>query len=814
MPFDPQSSRVASEKLRWRCPPEWTPYETTSEIQPIKGIVGQDDAVDALRFGLEIQAHGQNVFVRGLRGTGRLTLVRHVLAELRDDIKPPPDYAYVHNFTQTDRPRLLTFPPGKARAFKHRVEEFVRFLREDLGMALASPVMKQRLEALDTGFQGQVDVLREPFEAELQEQGLALTMMQVGQATQYVLLPIVEGEPVPFEQYAALAGEGKITAEEVASTKKKLDDYARRFGDLSEQMGKIKGRHEEAVRDLYEREMRALLVGVTRPIAVANPGVGVDEFMREVVDDVVEARIVRGEERPPAVLARLFAVNVVSCSERGDPAPVIVENMPTLTNLLGTIDKEFAGDGQFRSDHTMISAGALLRANGGYLILEARDLLTEPGAWKVLVRTLRSRELQVIPPEFVGPWGGVMLNPEPIPLRVKVVLLGSPGIFHALDAGDPDFPELFKVLADFDGSIPRDQQAVRFYGGVVARLSEEEKLLPFSAAAVRALAEHGARIAAEAGRLTTRFGRLVDVVREAEFYVRKDGRKLVGAEDVRDTIARARRRGDLPARRYRQRLVDGTIRIETSGKVVGQVNGLAVIHAGSLVYGFPSRITATIGPGTAGTINVEGEAQLSGSIHTKGFYILGGLLRHLLRTRHPLVFSASIAFEQSYGGIDGDSASGAEMVCLISALTGIPMRQDLAMTGAIDQKGHIQPIGAVTEKIEGFFDTCAAGGLTGTQGVIIPTSNAAELMLRSDIVEACEAGKFSVFAVERIEEALELFLDMPAGTPDENDRYEQGTVLALAQRRAYEYWQMVVSAKRAGVEGEQNDDAQDDASAE
>lgn len=812
MSSNPSSPSVPTDKLRWRCPPEWTPFETTAELEPIAGVVGQDDAVDALRFGLEFHAPGQNVYVRGLPGTGRLTLVRHLLEDIRKDVEPTPDHAYVHNFTQTDRPRLLTLPTGKARELKARMEELVRFLREDLDKALSSPVMKQRREALDARFQGQLDALRKPFEQELSDQGMALTMMQVGQATQYVLLPIVEGEAVPFEQYAELQASGQITEEDFEATRAKLDDYARRFGELSEQLGTIQGSHQEAVRGLFERELRGMLAGVTRAIADACPGEGVETFLREVIDDVVDARIVRGEELPPALMARRYSVNVVSCSKPGDPAPVIVENMPTLANLLGTIDKEFVGEGQFVSDHSMIHAGALLRANGGYLILEARDLLSEPGAWKVLVRTLRSRELQIIPPELTAMWGGVMVNPEPVPLHVKVVLLGEPGLFHALDAYDPDFPQLFKVLADFDSTIPRDSKAVRFYGGVVAHLSAEEGLAPFTGEAVGALAEHGARIAAQADRLTTRFGRLVDVARESDFHVKKDGRDLVTADDVRATVVRARRRGDLPARRYRERLVDGTIRVETSGRVVGQVNGLAVIQAGPLVYGFPSRITTTIGPGTAGTINIEREAQLSGSIHTKGFYILGGLLRHLLRTKHPLAFSASIAFEQSYGGIDGDSASGAEMVCLLSALTGVPMRQDLAMTGAIDQKGHIQPIGAVTEKIEGFFDTCSARELTGTQGVIIPVSNAAELMLRPDIVEACDAGRFAVHAVERIEEALELFLGMPAGTPDADGRYPDGTLLALAQKRAYEYWQMVVAAGRGQLadEPEASDEASDD----
>ena len=362
-------------------------------------------------------------------------------------------------------------------------------------------------------------------------------------------------------------------------------------------------------------------------------------------------------------------------------------------------------------------------------------------------------------------------------------------MYYALDAYDADFPQLFKVLADFDATIPRDKQGLQRYASVLARIVREEKLLAFDRTGVMALAEHGARIAARKGKLTARFGRLADIAREASFVARKANQPHVSCGDVREAIRRTKRRADLPARRFREFVADGTICIQTSGAVVGQVNGLAVLQAGPLMYGFPARITATIGPGTAGVINIEREAALSGAIHTKGFYILGGLLRWLLRTEHPLAFNASIAFEQSYGGIDGDSASGAEMCCLLSALTDMPLRQDLAMTGAIDQVGHILPIGGVNEKIEGFFDACRDIGLTGTQGVIIPRPNAGDLVLREDVVEACTAGHFGVYAIDTVHEALELFTGMPAGRRGDDGAYPDGTLLALAVRRAREYWE-------------------------
>jgi predicted ATP-dependent protease len=378
-----------------------------------------------------------------------------------------------------------------------------------------------------------------------------------------------------------------------------------------------------------------------------------------------------------------------------------------------------------------------------------------------------------------------------------------------LDALASDFRDHFKVLADFGSTIPRDEAGLKHYAGILARIAEEEKLLPFDRGAVAYLCEHGARIAASPDKLTGRFGRLADLAREADYLATHAGEPHVSVERVREAVRRTKRRADLPARNYREMIARQTIRVHTCGREVGQVNGLAVMHAGPLTYGFPSRITATIGPGSAGTINIEREADLSGSIHTKGFYILGGLLRYLLRTEHPLAFSASVAFEQSYGGIDGDSASGAEMCCLLSALTDVPIRQGLAMTGAIDQVGNILPIGAVNEKIEGFYDACVDVCLTGSQGVIIPQSNVGDLMLREDVVEACREGRFAVYPVDTIQQALALFSGLDAGVRDEDGVFPEESLLGLAVSQARAYWDKV-SAVGLVANAEDAEDAEEE----
>ncbi len=807
--------RVPKPELRWYCEDEHLEFETTADVDPIQGVIGQDDAVEALRFGLEIDAPGQNIFVRGLVGTGRLTLVSRLLEQIQPQCSPSPDLAYAHNFADPDRPRLIRLERGRGALFRRRIDELADYIRDKLAPALASDALREKQTALEEKVQADMEKIGKPFEEELRENGLTMITIQVEGVPRPAILPLIEGEAIQPDRLAQLQAEGKVSEEQAQELRDKVNEFVKRFQSLGEDLQKLRETHRDTVRGLYEKEVRALLQYTVRDIETLFPADEVGIFLGEVVEDVVGRRLA-GQESSPEV-DRLYRVNLIM-EHRGDaPCPIVVENTPTLHNLLGTIGSKILPQGMVHSDHTMISAGSLLRANGGYLVMEAREVLSEPGAWKVLMRTLRTGKLEIVPHDSA--YFGIVspLKPEPIEISVKVVLLGDPHMHHLLDAHDEDFVNLFKVLADFDSSIERDEHGLMFYAGVLARIVKEEGLLPFSRGGVAALAEHGTRIAARRDRLTTRFGRLVDVAREAVFLARKDEREIVERDDVLEAVRRSKRRADLPARHFRRMISEGTIRIQTTGEALGQVNGLAVTRSGALTYGFPARITATIGPGTAGTMNIEREAQLSGAIHTKGFYILGGLMRHLLRTDHPLAFSASVAFEQSYGGIDGDSASGAEICCLLSALTGIALRQDLAMTGAIDQHGHIQAIGAVSEKIEGFFDTCAAVGATGSQGVIIPRSNVRDLMLRHDVVEACERGEFHVYAVETIQEALEIFTGWPAGELDDQGEYPEGTVLHDAVEMAGRYWALISSRgglPEAGEVEEEEEEAEVDQAAE
>jgi ATP-dependent Lon protease len=545
---------------------------------------------------------------------------------------------------------------------------------------------------------------------------------------------------------------------------------------------------------LMEQLVRELSAEIVTPIRQQFPSTKVELFLDEVVDFAVS----HFTRRQPSTVEPNFSiscgVNIVLTHAHPTSRPVIEETTPSLLNLLGTVEPSFGPNNEALTDYRGIRAGALLNADQGYLILDVKDVLEEPGAWRALMRALRTEQLEIVPREISWLRQASVIFPEPIDIKVRVILIGDLGTYYTLDYNDSDFSELFKVLADFDDEIDRDSAGVKLYSQVLASLCRSESLPPFHRDAVAAITEHGARISSRNGKLTAKFGRIADIAGEAAFL--SDG-KLVNAQNVRSAIDRTKSRASLPSRKFWEMVQNRSIIIQTSGTVVGQINGLAVMRSGPLTYGFPARITATIGPGSAGIIDIEESARMSGAIHTKGFHILGGLMRQILPTRHPLAFSASLAFEQSYGGIDGDSASGAEVVCLLSALTKIPIRQSLAMTGAIDQLGHLQAIGGANEKIEGFFDACNHFGLTGDQGVVIPAANSHNLMLNQVVVDACAAGDFHVYAVENIFDAIELMTGIPAGRIDETGHYPEGTVLAMAHNRAEEYWRLSLASPPA-----------------
>ena len=778
---------LSPDLLRWHVEEDKLTFKSTAEVNPAKGIIGQPVAMEAMRFGVESDAPGQNIYVRGSSGTGRTSLVVALLAELKPQARRRLDRCYVHNFLQPDRPRLITLPAGQGPVLRRQVKDLAEFIENRLLETLDSEPTKSRRDAIGERTQEEIQGITTPLEEELKTNELALVRLHSGPVARTVIFPLIDGRPIPPEEIAKLLKAEKLTQADLDAFEEKIKQFAPRLQEVSHAANKALQQGMQNVRQFIEDETRSTLQEFTASLLAEMPQEEVAAFIAELIDDVIENRLdaEAAQSQPPPQI--LYGVNVI-CTRDGDSSPVVNEYTPTVMNLLGTVEPEFVGGGQMVTNYRGIRAGALVQADGGYLILNARDVLSEPGAWRMMMRTLRTGKLEIVPSEVGWLMPMQSLKPQAIDISVRIIMIGSSYLYYQLDQVDQDFVDLFKVLADFNSEIERSELGISQYAGVVARICKEEELAHFDASGVAALAEHGARIASRKGKITARFGRIADVVREASFLARKSGDDLVNRRHVEETISRTRHRASLPSSRFQELIKDGTVMVQTKGSVVGQINGLAVINAGQLTYGFPARITATIGAGRAGVINIEGAASMSGAIHTKGFHILGGLLRHLMQTDHPLTFSASIAFEQSYGGIDGDSASGAEICCLISALTGVPIRQGLAMTGAIDQLGHIQAIGGVNEKIEGFFDVCRPQGLTGEHGVIIPKSNAGDLMLRKDVLAACEKGDFHVYAVETVNQALEVLTGRTAGQPDEQGCFPEGSLLGLARSKATEYW--------------------------
>lgn len=781
----PTLEPLAPEALRWRCDGSCIPFESTADAGALGGVRAQPTAQEALEFGVATRANGQNVFVRGLRGTGRRSMVRQTLRDAPPRTKARPDRCYVNNFSQPDRPRLLTLPQGQARSFRRSLQDFTRWIGEDFAKGLETETLTTERVAIQERVRGAVEALTEPLEVELRKAGMALVQVQQGPMTQTVILPLVDGEPVPIAEMKKRHREGAVSAERIEHFEANYPEYQQRLEKVGSELNSLQRQSTEEVRELYERHARDLLIAYLKPVKDRFTGTDVATFLREVEDDVIETRLANPNPAQVPDPERRYGVNIVFESRPGATASIIEENAPTLTNLLGTVEFRWSQAGPLPADYAGLHGGALLAADGGYLVLDAAEVIAEPGAWRALMRTLRTGKLEIVPPEMGWLRPQSLVNPEPIDVDVRVILIGDPGLYYQLDRLDSDFRDLFKVLADFDHELTRDDEGIAHYAAVIAHIVRGDELLPFDRDGLAAVTEHGARIASRRNKLTARFGRVADIVREAAFLARREDVAAVTRSHVVEAVARTKRRASLPSRKFMELIEQGTIEVATRGEVVGQINGLAVIGSGPVTYGFPARITATIGPGRAGLINIEGTASLSGSIHTKGFHILGGCLRHLLAAEHPLAFSASIAFEQSYGGIDGDSASGAEICCLLSALTGVPINQGFAMTGAIDQFGSLQAIGGVNEKVEGFYDACAFFGLTGEQGVIIPKSNAGDLMLRQDVVEACASGQFHVWSVDKVVDALSLL----TATASED-------VIAQAQAAASSFWKQTLASPK------------------
>jgi predicted ATP-dependent protease len=761
------------DRLRRRCDPERLPFATTAELEAVREPLGQGRALEAIELGIGMRCEGYNLFAMGPEGLGRHTLVRGRLEAQAAVLPAPSDWCYVYNFETPHRPRALRLPAGQAPAFKAAMARLV----EDLSAAIAAAFESDEYRNRHQQIEAELAERQERAVNEMSERAKGDRILLVRTPGGFAFGPLGKEGVMGPDEFSRLSEAEQQRYERLVATLQK---------ELSDLLHEMPIWRREALRKMRELDREVTRIAVNSLIDDLKAQYAglpqVQEYLAQVQEDTLEnaATFRQAKEGEPPTLFgiplarpeglegpfRRYAVNVIIEHSAARGAPVVHENNPTHDALVGRIE-HISQMGALLTDFTLIKAGALHRANGGYLMLDALKVLTQPYAWEALKRALRAREIHTRSlGQEIGIISTVSLEPEPIPLDVKVVLVGERRIYYLLHELDPEFGELFKVAADFEEDMPRSGAEDLRYARLIAACAGAEKLRPIDRAACALVIEHQSRDAGDGEKLSVRMQELVDLLREADYWAGVAGRDVVGALDVRRAIDAQIARADRVRQRLQEAIVRGSLLIDTEGSRVAQVNGLAAMQLGDYVFATPQRITARVRLGAGRVVDIERESQLGGPIHSKGVLILSGYLSGRYAPTKPLSLSASLVFEQSYGGVEGDSASSAELYALLSALAGAPLKQGLGVTGSVNQHGDIQAIGAVNEKIEGFFDLCRAraanGEMRGGQGVIIPEANVKHLMLREDVLAAVEQGKFAVYAVKSVDEGIELLTGVPA----------------------------------------------------
>jgi len=799
-------AELTSDKLRWRCEPERLPFETTAQADLREGFVGQERALRALKMGVELGAPGYNVFVCGLAGTSRGGTIARMIEELHPSAKESPDRCYVNNFKNTDRPRLISLPRGQANAFKKDMQAGVDFLRRRIPQVFEGEPFQRQKGRIVERFTAREKDLMDDFTRRIARDQFALGHMQVGAVALPEIFPVLEGQMVPIEDISKMVHEGKLDSPVAEEIERKYEQFRSEFTVVYRKTLTLSRELASELSYLEQEAASVLVDGVIEELKEKYPGDSVSEYLEEVrhhiLDNLEPFKEREGEEEDQAELQeggpalkptgperdpfRVYGVNVILAHGDEAGAPVIFEITPTHNNLFGTIQRAYDSRGGWTSDFMDLRGGSLLRADGGYLIMYALETISEPGVWRALKRTLSHNRLEIQPAEMFYPFGGSAMKPEAIPINLKVILIGDRSMYELLYDYEEDFRKIFKVRVEFDEEMPMSDSVIAEYAGRLRALSEKENLSPFDRGAFAAMLEHGVRMAGRRNKVTARFVDIADLAREANYAAKAANEHVVRAEHVRTALGSKMERHNLIETRIREMIEEGTLLVDVDGKRVGQVNGLSVLEIGGYSFGKPVRITATAALGKAGLINIERESNLSGRFHDKGVHIIAGYLRSRFAQDKPLSLAASICFEQSYSGVDGDSASSTEVYALVSALAELPLRQDVAVTGSMNQQGDIQPIGGVNEKIEGFYDVCRIKGLTGTQGVLIPEANIEDLMLRPDVVAAVETKRFHIWPAAKIEQGVELLTGVPAGYKNGSGAFDGGTVFARVNQRLTE----------------------------
>lgn len=791
---------LAAADLRCACDADLFDFTTTAELEPLDEVIGQQRAVQAIAFGLEMASPGYNIFVTGRDGTGKSTISRDLSRRFAANRPTPDDWLMVNNFKDEYRPRAIRMPAGQGAFFARKISRVVQDLKVALPNALENESYLERKGHLEKGYSEKRARLLDQLEKLAAAHGLQISRTPSG----FIPVPIIDGKPATQESFLQLPEEKRGGIERsVAAVQTELETTGKEIGRLKQALQNEIEKLTAEVASFVVGNRLSILKEEYRGLA------GILGFLDELQQDIVEnaalfASEAAGEGRGPQAVGGLsgprnelvrYDVNVLvdRCTTRG--APVIFESNPTYQNLFGRIEKQ-ALMGTLASDFSMVKAGSLLTADGGTLIMEMEQVLLNAHVWDGLKRALQNKQLH-IEDLAAGPLlGSVGLRPAPIPIDVKVILLGSYELFQALQDNDSKFNKLFKVRADFDDEVERSALTVQLYARFIARVCREEQLLPFTPDGAAAIVEYGQKATANKRKLSLRFGQVIGVLKEADYWARRQGVETVTDSEVVKAFSEFRFRNNLYEEKIHEAYADGTILIDVSGAAIGQVNGLAVHQIGEISFGRPARITAETYLGAPNVINVEREADLSGRTHDKGILILSGYLGRTFAQRYAFSLTISVAFEQSYAGVDGDSASSAELFAIVSSLSDVPIKQGIAVTGSVNQKGRIQSIGGVNQKIEGFFEVCQSKGFTGEQGVVIPAGNVQNLMLKRAVVDAVREGRFHIYPIHTASEGIAILTGMPAGEPNRFGTYPAATVYGRAQKKLKQYFDRTQKQQR------------------
>lgn len=788
----PKPKELKLEELRWYCNPDIFEFESTSKVKPIEGVVGQERALKALKLGVDMDSPGYNIFVTGLSGTGKMYTIKSMLETISPECSNLKDYAYVNNFEDVDRPKLLEFNAGKACKFRKDLLDSIKYLQEHIPQALESESFLEIKKNVIASYSEEQQKMLNEFEALLNKEGLTLGQIKVGEVPRPEILAIIEEQPVMVQQLEQYVKEKKITKEDAERIILKYGEFQQELQTLFKNSLKRSQDLRDAISKLEANEVEHLINAVIGHLKAVYKNKSVSEYLEKVKENInANLEVFKGvkpaQEKSDAgyIVDYLkdYEVNIILDNTNTKQCPVYIETSPTYTNLFGTIEKYSDGQGGWYADFTRIKGGSLLRASGGYIVINAMDAFSEPGVWKALKRVLLYGKLEIQDLANFYQFSPSIVKPEPIEIKAKVILVGNNYVYSILSNYEDDFNKIFKIKAEFDYEMKLTDTALNEYARIIKKLIENEKLLEFDRTAIAKIAEYGARYAGEKNKLTTRFAYITDLTRESSFWAKDNGDDIVTAYHVNQAYKSARERHNLYESKVSEMITDGSIMIDTKGERIGQVNGLAVYGNGNYSFGKPTRITASVSLGNGNIINVEREAGLSGNTHNKGVLVITGYFKGTFGNKVPLSFNASLVFEQGYGMIDGDSASITEICALISCLSEIPLKQYIAITGSVNQKGDIQPIGGVNEKIEGFFDICKSVGLNKKQGVIIPKQNVKDLMLKDEVIDAVLNKEFHIYPVEKVEEAIEILTGVKAGKLTARGNFELNSVFGKVEKK-------------------------------